>query len=143
MKPRRRQSSKSNKRFAGDLKKEILENWIKKASYGGNAEHKSNPGDFGLSPPYGPRRHKTLCDRVKIFKRAEAIRLLREGIRCGMVSEQMRNGFPQNIWSVAKDGTPLEAALDNQSTGSYHGYPMWTDDAFGEKVLAKWNNSHE
>ncbi|MCC5840004.1 MAG: hypothetical protein JJT96_07760 [Opitutales bacterium] len=143
MKPRHRQSSKPNKRFAKGVSQEQLEEWIKGISYTGNAEHKRNPGDFGLSPPYGPRRGKTLCDGVKIFKKALALKLLKKGVRFGMVSEQMRGTFPQNIWAVADDGTPLEAALDNQETGSYHGYPMWTEDEFAKKVLAKWKSSDD
>lgn len=140
MKPRRRQSSNPNKRFAKSVEEKDRKFWARNVSYGGNAEHKSNPGDFGLAPPFGPRRGKTLCDGVKIFKRSEALRLLREGVRLGLVSQQSRNGYPQNIWAVAKDGTPLEAALDNQAIGSYHGYPMWTDDEFGKRVVQKWNN---
>lgn len=143
MKPRRRQTSKANKRFATDVSLEQLEKWRSSVSYSGNAEHKRNPGDFGLSPPLGPRRGKTLCDGVNLFKKAAALRLLREGIRRGLVSEQTRNGWPQHIWAVADDGTPLEAALDNQETGSYHGYPMWTDDDFAGKVAEKWNRADE
>jgi hypothetical protein len=140
---RRHQSSKPNKRFDGEATPEQLAYWRRTVTYGGNAEHKINPGDFGLIPPFGPRRGKTLCDGVSIFERAVALRLLREGIRRGLVSAQKRNGFPQNIWAVADDGTPLEAALDNRETGSYHGYPIWTDDQFGRKVLEKWNAFHE
>lgn len=143
MKPRHRQSSKPNKRFASEVSEDQLKQWRRKVSYGGNAEHKRDPGDFKLAPPYGPRRGKTLCDGVNIFKRTEALKLLREGIRRGLVSEQTRNGFPKNIWAVAEDGTPLEATLDNEMAGSYHGYPMWTEDEFGKKVAEKWNNFHE
>lgn len=71
------------------------------------------------------------------------MRLLREGIRRGLVSEQNRKDFPQNIWAVTEDGTPLEAALDNQEQGSYHGYPMWTDDQFARKVIEQWNAFHD
>lgn len=143
MKPRRRQSSKPNKRFAADVNPEQLKQWSNDVSYGGNAEHKRNPGDFGLSPPLGPRRGKTLCDGARILKKAEALKLLREGIRRGLVSEQMRNNYPQNVWAVTRDGKPLEAALDNQVTGSYHGYPMWTDDAFAARVVEKWESFDE
>jgi hypothetical protein len=59
------------------------------------------------------------------------------------VSTQKRGDFPQNIWAVTADGVPLEAALDNQATGSYHGYPMWKDDEFGRKVVQKWEAFHE
>ena len=35
--------------------------------YGGDPEHKRNPGDFGLTPPNGPRQRKSLCEAVGIF----------------------------------------------------------------------------
>jgi hypothetical protein len=35
--------------------------------YGGNSEHKMNPGDFELTPPSGPRPGKSLCDTVGVF----------------------------------------------------------------------------
>lgn len=39
-----------------------------RVAYGGNPEHKRNPGDFGLTPPATPRAHMTLCDEVGIVK---------------------------------------------------------------------------
>jgi hypothetical protein len=81
--------------------------------YGGNPEHKRNPGDFGLTPPFSPRADKTLCDPAGILRRADALDLLREGIRRGLVSEQTRNGYPQNVWAVTADAIPLEAQLEN------------------------------
>jgi len=49
-----------------------------RARYGGNPEHKKNPGDFGLVPPSDPRQGKSLCDFAKILKRNEAEALLRK-----------------------------------------------------------------
>jgi len=49
------------------------------ASYGGNPEHKTRPGDYGLVPPCNPRPGKTLCDTGRDFRREEALALLREG----------------------------------------------------------------
>jgi hypothetical protein len=109
--------------------------------YVGNAEHKRNPGDFGLPPPLGPRRGKTLCDVVEIFDKDTALELLKDGIRRGLISEQKRNGFPQNIWAVSKNGTPLEAQLGNIGTPEYHGYPMPVDDPLREDVLKKWKEA--
>lgn len=77
--------------------------------YTGNPEHKKHPGDFGLTPPSAPRLGKTLCDSVNIHTRAEAERLLREGIQRGFVSAQERGSWPQNIWAVSHAGEPLEA----------------------------------
>lgn len=107
--------------------------------YGGNPEHKRNPGDFGLLPPAQPRAGKTLCDAAGITSRLEATRLLRQGVTKGLISVQTRGGFPQNIWAVAPDGTPLEAQLDNHVQGTYHGYPMpSTDVPLREEIMKRW-----
>lgn len=107
-------------------------------TYGGNPEHKRNPGDFGLSPPAAPRADKTLCDAAGITQRAEALRLLREGLRRGLVSPEREGPFPKRIWSVSESGFPLEARLDNAEQGNYHGYPLDTDDCFRQEVLRRW-----
>jgi len=49
--------------------------------YGGNPEHKRNPGDFGLVPPAAPRAGKSLCDDAGVVTRREALGLLRAGRR--------------------------------------------------------------
>ena len=128
--------------IAPDPGPEDLARWRHVVSYGGNSEHKRNPGDFDLTPPSNPRPDKTLCDGADISSRAEALKLLREGIRRGLVSVQIRNGFPQNIWAVTKDGIPLEGQLENPGNGTYHGYPMPEADWFRSKVIDRWN-AHE
>jgi hypothetical protein len=130
-------------RFARAPAKTELERLARSVHSGGNPEHKKNPGDFGLTPPASPRRDKTLCDGAKIFQRKLALKLLREGIRRGLVSEQVRNGYPQNAWAVTDDGIPLEAQLENAGRGTYHGYPMAQDDAFRDIVIEKWNAYRE
>ncbi len=120
-----------------------LKRWRKVVSYGGNPEHKKNRADFDLTPPASPRPDKTLCDGANIFQRKLALRLLKEGIRRGLVSEQVRGEYPQSIWAVTDDGIPLEAQLENPGNGTYHGYPMPEDDAFRDKVIEKWNAFHE
>jgi hypothetical protein len=107
-------------------------------SYGGNPEHKRNPGDYGLTPPAQPRADKTLCDSVSVFKKSEAEALLREGVRRGLVSRRMVNNFPQNIWAVTEEGQPLEGQLENPQKGVYHGYPLLKTDPFSQVVLARW-----
>jgi len=109
--------------------------------YGGNPEHKRNPGDFGLTPPVDPRPDKTLCDKVEIFRRDEAQRLLRLGAKLGLVSERRVGAFPQNVWAVTESGVPLEAQLDNRETGRYHGYPIPETDPFREVVLEAWRRA--
>lgn len=107
--------------------------------YSGNPEHKRNPGDFGLTPPSGPRPNKTLCDEVGVFRRAEAVSLLRAGLERSMFSEQERNGWPQNIWAVTDSGAPVEAQLEGD--GVYHGYPMPEEDPMSEEILKIWNRA--
>lgn len=110
------------------------------ARYGGNPQHKRSPGDFGLTPPAEPRPDKTLCDASGVLSRNEALLLLCEGLRKGLVSVQVRNGWPQNVWAVASSGVPIEAMLDNEVTGSYHGYPMLEGDPLREEILRAWGN---
>jgi len=59
-------------------------------------------------------------------------------MRHGLISIQERNGWPQNVWSVTDDGIPLEAQLDNEETGSYHGYPMLPDEPLCKEILVRW-----
>lgn len=116
---------------------ERLNEIAKRIQYGGNPEHKRNPGDFDLTPPSGARPGKSLCDESGIFSRKEALKLLRQGCRKGLISQNHENGWPKNIWSV-KDGIPLEAQLESSVSGSYHGYPMPKEDPFREEVLRQW-----
>ena len=113
---------------------------VQSVRYGGNPEHKINPGDFGLTPPSLPQADKTKCEIVEVFLRKEALRLLKEGVRKGFVSVQERNHWPQNIWVVTEEGYPLEAQLENSEIGTYHGYPMPETDPFREEVLTQWNS---
>lgn len=110
-----------------------------RVTYGGNPEHKVDPGNFGLTPPANPRADKSMCDAVGVFKSHTALRLLREGIKRGLVSEQVRGDFPQTVWSVTDRGAPVEGQLENQRLGTYHGYPMPSNDPLAERVLEKWN----
>lgn len=50
----------------------------------------------------------------------------------------MRNGWPQNVWAVSESGDAFEAQLENQDTGTYHGYPMLEKDSFRELVMDEW-----
>lgn len=110
--------------------------------YGGNPEHKKNPGDFGLTPPSGPRSGKSLCDTAQIFSKNVALRYLREGLQKGLVSDRFEGQWPKNIWTVTEDGIALEMQLENADKGIYHGYPMPESDPFIQSVLQQWT-SHE
>ncbi len=134
----RRTGYNPKRRIRQNAETAYLRSLANRVNYGGNPEHKKNPGDFGLNPPAQPRPDKTLCDPVGIFSRAEATRLLKEAVGKGLISEREQNGYPQNIWSVTDGGQPLEAQLENPEQGTYHGYPMPEADPFREVVLARW-----
>ena len=68
----------------------------------------------------------------------DAAELLKLGIRRGMVSEQQRGDWPQNVWAVDADGIVYEAQLSNRERGEYHGYPMKHGDKFAEFVQNEW-----
>lgn len=138
---RRRKGYNPKRRLRQTVEPEELRSLAASVRYGGNPEHKRNPGDFGLTPPSDPRPDKSLCDTVGVFSRREATRLLKEGIGRGLISDRKRNVYPQYIWAVTEDGQPLEAQLENAETGAYHGYPMPNTDPFGSEVLKKWNES--
>lgn len=117
---------------------EDLRKLADRVRYGGNPEHKKNPGDFGLTPPADPRQGKSLCDAAKIFKRDEATKLLQDGLRSGLVSDRMIGEWPKNVWSVTDDGLAMEAQLENPESGTYHGYPMPDTDPLSLEVIRRW-----
>jgi hypothetical protein len=136
---KRRNGTYNSKRQLADLRQwplERLKQLGERLHYGGNPEHKRNPGDFGLTPPSGARIGKMLCDDVGIFHSQEALELLRSGVAAGLTSERCVNGWPQNIWAV-RDGRVLEAQLEQSETGTYHGYPLQPEDPFTELVLQR------
>ncbi|MDE2960869.1 MAG: hypothetical protein OXU28_12615 [Chloroflexota bacterium] len=136
--PRRRFNNK--RRIRQSRRLENLTDLAERVSYAGNPAHKSNPGDFGLTPPADPRDDKTLCDAAGIFSRSTAMRLLKAGIERDLISEQTRGAFPQNVWAVDENGYPLEAQLENRTQGAYHGYPLALNDPFRDQVLAFWSS---
>lgn len=141
----RRNTFNPKRRFAKCLpSNKVLAALAENVRYGGNPAHKRNPGDFGLTPSASPRDDKSLCDTANIFKRAEALALLKQGVLRGMISAwDGANGFPKNVWSMTDDGLPLEAQLENAVNGTYHGYPLEANDDFRESVIARWKQSHE
>ena len=140
MKPRKGNNSKRKIKENPDQRD--LEQVVEKASYECSTDHKKYPiGTPGFQ--FGPRPDATLCDSAGVTTVRQATRLLRTGARRGLVSEQTRGGFPQNIWSVDKDGCPFESELTNQRQGVYHGYPMGHTDPFREEVLQRWREIDE
>ena len=137
----RRRTFNPKRQIRHDCDPEELLRLLPLVKYTGSPLHKKNPGDFCLNPPAQPRPDKTLCDEAGITIKAEAQRLLEEGVKRGLVSQQFRGPFPQNIWSVSQDGYPLEAQLENPSLGTYHGYPVPSTDDFRDQILEFWNHS--
>jgi hypothetical protein len=119
----------------------VLTRLEQRVKYRGNPLHKRDPGDFHLTPPAQARDDKTLCEGAGVRAREIAQGLLREGVKRGMISVQIRGQFPQNIWAVTNEGYPLEAQLENQGQGTYHGYPMPTTDPFRDAVISRWSNA--
>ncbi|MEZ5583130.1 MAG: hypothetical protein R3F37_10525 [Candidatus Competibacteraceae bacterium] len=66
----KRKSFNLKRRIAKAPARKDLDRIANAVRYGGNPEHKRNPGDFGLTPPASPRPDKTLCDGAHIFKRS-------------------------------------------------------------------------
>ena len=137
--PPGRQRFNDNRKIRQDCDPGELAALARRVRYTGNPEHKSDPGDFHLNPQIRPRPNKPLCNEVGINRVKTALSLLREGVRKGMISEQQRGEFPQNIWCVSHDGFPLEAQLENQAQGAYHGYPVPRTDPMRKEILERWN----
>lgn len=89
-----------------------------------------------------PRPDKTDCS-VMLDSSSGARKLLRAGLRAGMVSEQRRGAWPQNVWALDGRGIVYEAQLSNRTAGEYHGYPMKIGDAFAEHIAAQWRMRQE
>lgn len=116
----------------------------RQALYTGNPVHKKSSGDFGLNPPGSPRPDKTLCDKVNIFHRLQASRLLKEAFNRGLVSQakaQNSDIWPKYVWAITEDGHPVEGAYDGQG---YHGYPL--PDArtpLYEEIMKRWKHGDQ
>lgn len=120
---------------------ELLAGLAERVGYGGNPEHKKNPGDFGLTPLSDPRLGKSLCDDAGIFTRRAALELLKRGLKKGLVSDRFDGEWPKNIWSASESGRALEAQLENPVLGTYHGYPMPENDPLASDVLRRWGGA--
>jgi len=109
------------------------------ARYEGIAYHKRRPGDFGLTPPAGPRRDKTLCDEANVTLRSIAGALLAQAIDGGLVSDaQGAPGFPKQMWVVDESGQVFEAMYGGSRAGLYHGYPIRRTDPLFDEVVEAW-----
>lgn len=92
-----------------------------------------------MTPPANHRLDKTLCDVAEVFRRKDALALLKKGLKLGTIGEPDKNGWPKRIWAVAQNGTVLEAQMD--AVGSYHGYPLTPRDPAGKDVAEIWKGT--
>jgi len=74
---------------------------------------------------------------VGVFRREEAQQLLLDGIQHGLVSRDAEAGFPHYVWMVYGERV-IEARCDNRVAGTYHGYPLETDDPMADDVRNQW-----
>ena len=133
----KRSGNKPIRRIAGasSLGNAERKDLAKRMVYVGSGHHKRHPGDYGFHPPVSPRPWKSLCDGSRVILKAEAQRLLREGVMRGMFSELAGDSPPKYVWSVDAEGTAYEAKL---GTGGYHGYRLEDEDDMRSLVLKEW-----
>lgn len=84
--------------------------------------------------------YETAAQETCVHTPSEALAILKHGVNLGLVSEQTRGDYPQNIWSI--HDTPdrvfvIEAQLENRAQGVYHAYPLDPQDPFREVVLRR------
>jgi len=117
--------------------------WLATAAhYGGSANHKLRPGNYGFHPAQNPRPSKSLCDRARTILQQEAATMLARGISSQMVSSFCKGGFPKYVWAVDADGEAYEAKI-GEDGASYHGYRLGEDErAFRKRVIDEWKLRH-
>ena len=106
-----------------------------RAGYSPSPYHKARPS---RTVGAAPRPDKTVCGSLALPDCQDAADLLKAGILRGMISTQLRHGWPQNVWAVDDEGIVYEAQLGNSELGEYHGYPMKADDHFTRVVRKEW-----
>lgn len=122
----------------GRFSPQDLQRLVSTVRYHGSPHHKRVPANYGFHGPVGPRPHKSLCDGKRVIRLGEARSLLLDGLKRGMVSAYLMNGFPKYIWSVDQDGEPYEAKLGHEGR-SYHGYRLGIDDRMmRNEVIREW-----
>ena len=138
MTSRNPQSYNPKRRIQQSPEPEELTRLVEHVKYGGNPDHKKWGGNFGLTRRAPPRPATTLREDVGISTKEQALELLQEGARRGLISARLFNGFPQNIWAVTADGVAPEAQLENRTQGTYHGYPVLESDPLQSTIVKRW-----
>lgn len=126
----KRQSNRPDRRLvpADTYTAAALADLADSISYGGSANHKLRPGDYKFDPPSNPRASKSVCDDLRPVLKAEAARLFRQGVLCGMVSAFAPGANPKYVWTVDANGEVYEAKTKPGQETVYHGYRLGEDD---------------
>ena len=134
------EASNPKRRLAqsGHFSKNDLAYFADVARYEGRAYHKTRPADYGFHPPVSPRPTKSVCDDIRIIRKAEAEQLLLSGFARGMVSTHRQGNLslPKFVWAVDDQGEVYEAKLDGDGPG-YHGYRINEYRDAGSCVMRK------
>lgn len=137
----RRHGNRADRRIvpADALAPEELARIASLAQYGGSANHKLHPGDYGFVPPTNPRPSKSPCDFLRPVLKREAAKLLREGIQRGMVSRFQPGQLPKYVWAVDEHGEVYEAKTKPGQEVVYHGYRLGDDERqMRTEVRSEW-----
>lgn len=126
----KRQSNRPDRRLVpvNSYTAAALGELAKSISYGGSANHKLHPGDYNFNPPSNPRASKAVCDDLRPVRKAEAARLFRQGVLCGMISTFAPGANPKYVWTVDTNGEVYEAKAKPRQETVYHGYRLDEDD---------------
>lgn len=110
---RKREGNRPDRRLApgGFLGRDAQRALLARVRYGGSANHKLHPGDYGFTPPQNPRPSKSPCDELRSVLIEEAQNLFRRGVELGMVSSFANGGVPKYVWAVDEDGEVYEAKI--------------------------------
>jgi len=136
----KREGNRPDRRYAptGSISREALEDLAGRVRYGGSANHKLHPGDYGFVPSINPRPTKDVCDDLRPLTLAEAQRLFAAGLNVGMVSPFDPGGAPKYVWAVDVDGEVYEAKT-RPPDPIYHGYRLGEDErAMRRYILDEW-----
>ena len=119
----------------GERRPEELDDLAKHARYGPNRHHKRKMFDGAAG---SARLDKTLCDGAWANTQERSEGLLGEGFRRGMISQQVRDAWPQNVWAVDDRNEVYQANLTNSGTGEYHGFPIRGEGSFLSLIRSEW-----
>ena len=121
--------------FAADA----LDVLAKRIAYEPYAKHKLRPRAFGLEPVSTLAEDATFCDAHAGFAPEQMRlipRLLRRGVRAGLLGREGAPAEPRVMWTIGDDGWVFECRITHSGRALYHGYPLLPGDAMASKVIS-------